>query len=79
MLILEMVLFVFWVVVGAVMYGYSAWAKKRLAQRAKAADTELGKKERKNLERIVELRPRALFGCVMMAAAMLLIVLSHTK
>ena len=77
MLILEAVLFVFWVAVGAFMYATMSWQKRKIVQRAKTAGTEFSEEDRKNLEQISEMKSKTLVGCGMMAAAMLLLVLGH--
>lgn len=77
MLILEVVLFVFWVALGAFVYGTMSWQKRKIVRRAKTAGIEFSKEERKNLEQIREMKSKALFGCGMMAAAMLCLVLNH--
>jgi len=71
------VLFVFWVAVGAFIYGTMTWQRRKIVLRAKTAGTEFSEEERKNLEQISEMKSKALFGCGMMAAAMLCLVLSH--
>lgn len=74
---IDMALFVLWVVIGAFLYGAMAWHKAKTIRRAKAAGRELSEEERKDLEKMLKLRPGALFGCAMMATAMFLMMLSQ--
>lgn len=72
-----MVLFVFWVALGAFIYGAMTWQRRKIVLRAKTAGREFSEDERKNLEQIGEMKSKALFGCWMMAAAMFLMMLTH--
>lgn len=77
MLLLGEILFVFWVVLGTLLYWSMTRREKQIAYKAKNSGVELSEADSQAVKNLRETRSKAMFGIAMLAAAMLMIVISQ--
>jgi hypothetical protein len=76
MLVLDEFLFIFFIAVGILTYWDTNRREKQIVYKAKISRAELGTGDLQTIKKLQEIRSRSIFGSMLMAGSMLLLVIS---